>query len=138
MSKKQNPEAIYCEFDKATQDLAAWAILNKGEIVAKVVRKTGGRSSPHGLTVRAYVHVLGLPMVRGIARGGGYDMTSEAVLQASKMLPTEKRSHIAGIGAVCITGSEAQAVTSFRAIKDSGETWAGQLRAMGYTVEQVV
>ena len=83
MTKKQNADAIRNEFDKITADLSAWAIIDKqGEAVAKVFIRYGGRSSPNGLTVRAFVHVLGLPMVRGISRGGGYDMKSAAVADA--------------------------------------------------------
>lgn len=138
MTKKQNASAIRTEFDRVTADDNAWAIFKGSEPVAKVFIRYGGRSSPNGLTVRAFVHVLGLPMVRGISRGGGYDMKSAAVISACEHLPDSKPSHIPGIGDVLLCGNEAQAVTSLQAIKDAGHTWDQQLTAMGFTVFQVV
>lgn len=131
MARKQNPDAIRAEFERATQDLRAWLVQKDGETVAKIVVKYGGRTSPHGLTVRAFVHVIGLPMVRGIARGGGYDMKSAAILSACGHITYNLRStaYEQNISTTC---------ADFRALKDNGYDVPRQLRDMGYQVEWVI
>lgn len=129
MSKKQNPEAIRSEFERATQDLSAWLVQKNGETVAKIVVKYGGRKSPHGLTVRAYVWVLGLPMVRGIARGGGCDMKSAAILSAVQHLNHPMME----------PGTVTERVgLAFATLKDNGHDIPHQLRELGYAVEWVM
>lgn len=68
---------IYDQFDKAFASTTAAVVLDKdGNHVARIVIK-------HGAAVTAYVHWLGTEMVRGQARGGGYDRASAAVASAA-------------------------------------------------------
>lgn len=131
MAKKQSSDAVYKDFERVTQDLGAWAVLKNGEYVAKVVTHTGGRRSPNGLTVRAFVHVFGLPMVRGIARGYGYDMRTAAILSAGEQLTYSLRAdaYQQRLADVC---------ADFRSLKDNGHDWTSQLSELGYVVEWVV
>lgn len=137
MAKKQDPDAIWREFETKTQDWSAWLVLRNGDPVAKIVTHYGGRRSPSGLTVRAFVHVLGLPMVRGTARGGGYDMRTAAIGQAVRHLPkewpTDKQWD---------TGTEEfsmkDTLASFLKLVDQGYDIPHQLRAMGFQVEAVM
>lgn len=133
MAKKQNPDAIRAEHDRFTADLHAWAVFKGSEHVANITVRYGGRSSPHGLTVRAYVHVLGLPMVRGIARGGGYDMKSAAIVGTWRMWPKNTYQDDAHLSL-----STRQTVKDFAGLKDGSHDIPHQLREMGYTVAQVL
>lgn len=134
MAKKQNPEAIRNEFERMGADLHAWSVTKDGEQVARIVVRYGGRSSPNGLTVRAFVHVLGLPMVRGIARGGGYDMKTAAIWGACLNLPMIGPGNMlrAQQPGVCDT------VDAFKALRDQGHDIPHQLRELGYTVDVVM
>lgn len=122
---------VYKQHEAAFRDVSAWVICKDGERVATVATKVGGRTSPNGLTVYAYVHVIGLPMVRGIARGGGYDMTSAAVLAACHKIHAsgrrEEPAEVLAVGRDLCNG-----------LKDSGRYWYDQLRDMGYQVWEAV
>lgn len=129
---KQDSAAIWRELETKTRDLSAWVVLRNGEVVAKLITHCGGRNSPNGLTMRGYVHVLGLPVVRGIARGGGYDMRTAALAGACGNLPRT----LAGLDHLDAT--QAKALADFRALKDQGYDIPHQLRELGYTVEQAL
>ena len=134
MTKLNDDGKIYKQHEAAFRDVSAWVICKDGERVATVARKTGGRTSPNGLTVYAYVHVIGLPMVRGIARGGGYDMTSAAVLAACEQLKLIPPGNI-------LRGQRPEmcdANDAFGRLRDSGRYWFDQLRDMGYQVWEAV
>ena len=131
MTKKQNASAIRTEFDRVTADDNAWAIFKGSEPVAKVFIRYGGRSSPNGLTVRAFVHVLGLPMVRGISRGGGYDMKSAAVADAVARY-NMKEALSEGCNA-----EQLEVIGAFASAPDSAH-WDSHMRAAGFTVFQVI
>lgn len=119
---------VYDQHDKAFADVSAWVVTKGGERVATVARKTGGRKSPNGLTVYVYLHVLGLPMVRGIARGGGYSMTDAAFAAAAEKMkaPDGCDAEMLATASACNTYPEA------------GEHWDGWLRKRGYEVWQAV
>lgn len=139
MSKKQNPAAIWREFETKTADWSAWLVLRNGDVVAKIVTHYGGRRSPNGLTVRAFVHVLGLPMVRGIARGGGYDMRTAAIASACQHIQDAKLKHLPTTqGEDMYKLALNEQAAKFRALVDQGHDIPHQLRAMGYQVEQVM
>ena len=131
---KQNWETVRNDYERITADLYVYSVEKDGEHVARIVVKYGGRRSPNGLTVRAFVHVLGLPMVRGIARGGGYDMKSAAIVDAVQ--------HLKPVGNLDTVDAYAlpqwTARRNFRNLKDNGHDIPHQLRAMGYTVNEVV
>jgi hypothetical protein len=71
--------SIYDQHDNAFTNVAAFVIAKDGKRVATIAFKFGN-------AVTAYVHWLGEPMVRGIARGGGYDRKSAACSDAARAL----------------------------------------------------
>lgn len=129
MAKKQDSVAVWRDLEAKTRDLSAWVVLKDGELVAKLITHYGGRSSPNGLTVKGFVHILGLPCARGIARGGGYDMRTAALSAACQRLDylDDERSDL----------DINRHVNVFRTLKDQGYEIPRQLRELGYTVEQV-
>ncbi|NSZ73901.1 hypothetical protein G6L74_09125 [Agrobacterium tumefaciens] len=120
--------AIYDQFDKAFNRVSAYVVLDKsGECVAKIAFKfpTDGAGRLY-----AYVHWLGVPMVRGYAGGYGYDKRSAAVANAvNKMIvPVEMEPLIAAAMHIFLGATES----------DSGEYWDTRLRNAGFTVIQAV
>lgn len=134
--RKQNPDAVRAEHDRITRDLSAWLILKNGEPVAKVTTRYSGRSNPNGVSCTAFVHVLGLPMVRGkTGPGGGYDMKSAAVEAAVANWPDDlyqKDEHLSSFA------REAVYKIYGRVGLSNGQTWDAQVRAAGYTVVEVL
>lgn len=128
---KQNWESVRADYERVTRDLTVYSVSKDGEPIARIVVKYGGRSSPHGLTVRAFVHVLGLPMVRGMARGGGYDMKTAAIADAMKHLTYNRRSD-------SYESAIADTCQAFRALSDGGYDIPHQLRELGFHVAEVV
>src|ERR1700754_459813 len=61
----------YERFDAATRGIDAYAIAFKGEIIGRVVFK-------HGNTCRCFAQVWNTGMGEGIARGHGFDRSTEA------------------------------------------------------------
>jgi hypothetical protein len=74
-------KTIYDQHDAAFNNVSAFVIMKEGERVATVAfkfpRDGAGR-------LWCYLHVLGLPMVRGYAGGYGYDKRSAAFLDAAR------------------------------------------------------
>ena len=75
---------IYDQHRAAFSQVSAHVILNKaGQCVARIAfkypRDGAGR-------LFAYVHIFGVPMVRGFAAGGGYDKHTAAVASAIRKL----------------------------------------------------
>lgn len=72
---------IYDQHRAAFANVSAYVILRGGERVATIAfkfpRDGAGR-------LYAYVHWIGVPMVRGFAAGGGYDKRSAAVADAAQ------------------------------------------------------
>ncbi|MGY5795216.1 hypothetical protein ACXHXM_34235 len=122
--------AVYDQFDKAFSRVAAYVVLNKqGGCVAKITIKfpTDGAGRLY-----AYVHWLGVEMVRGQASGYGYYKRSAAVANAvSKMNVDPKEDS---------TGAVMDLHIAFmRALeKDGGEYFDTRLRNAGFTVIQAV
>lgn len=113
---------IYRQHDAAFASVSAFVIVKDGERVATVAirRRTA---------VTAYVHLLGVEMVKGTARGGGYDRASAAVAEA--------------IGKIRASDDDA-AVNAHRiamrlavAGMDAGQ-WIRELERQGFTVWQAV
>lgn len=70
---------IYDQHRAAFSDVSAFVVVDElGNRVATVALKFA-RS---GLRTTAYVHLIGVPMVRAYASGGGYDKASAAVAAA--------------------------------------------------------
>ena len=132
MSTQANdPGLIYRQHDAAFKAVSAFAILDKdGSHVGNVSIKfpTGG------LRLWAYVHLIGLPMVRASAGGGGYDKTSAAVADAiRKIAPahTGDQEHHATLNARAEAWREA-----VRHCDSTG--WARALDAAGFAILNVI
>jgi hypothetical protein len=121
---------VYKQHDSTFRDVSAWVITKDGERVATFACKYG-RGGASGVTVTAYLHVLGLPMVRHReGPGGGYDMKSAAFRRAAeKIMHTEgmQDDDPARLATIC-----------FREYPDEGDHWDTWLRRRGYEVLQAV
>lgn len=139
MAKKPDSAAIWRDLEAKTRDISAWVVFKNGEMVAKLITHYGGRNSPNGLTVKGFVHVLGLPCVRGVARGGGYDMRTAALAAACAQIGTREIKYDPRDVGRDLEAIALNAVAEkFRTLKDQGHDVPHQLREMGYTVEQVM
>jgi len=120
---------IYEQHDAAFANVSAYVILQSGERVATVALKVGA-------AVTAYVHMIGLPMVRGRACGGGYDSASAAVAEAIDRIPVP-----------AVDDHDAARRQSLHALRimlrlaaagmDAGQ-WVRELERQGFTVLQAV
>lgn len=119
---------IYDAHQKAFANVSAFVILKDGERVATVAfkfpRDGAGR-------LYAYVHWIGIEMVRGSASGYGYDKRSAAVESAVKQMNDAPnlglRPDFSPIDAfICAMHS------------DSGLYWNQRLEKAGFTVIQAV
>lgn len=121
---------IYDQHDAAFRHVSAWVILKDGDRVAKIAvkfpRDGAGR-------LYAYVHWLGLPMVRGHAGGYGYDKQSAAIEAAARKLgdwnatyPTE--------ATIATYEAFRNALSSPKAI----HYWYRELEDAGFTVFQAI
>ena len=123
---------IYEQHDKAFARVSAFVIAKDGERVATVSIKFPADGAGR---LYAYVHWLGLEMVRGSASGYGYDKRSAAVADAA-----------ARIGAGVDLSSLSQRVAAVddrldfqAALRDSdGDNWTRALEKAGFTVWQAV
>ena len=136
-------EDVYNNHDKHFRQVRAYCVLKDGQHVAKV----SIRYPQDGVgRVYAYVHFLGIRMVRGDAGGYGYDKTSAAVWKACE----EYRKHKVAITAEQFEGlpdslkDERRAFFSgpvtafFDAITARGDDWKRGLEQAGYSVFQAV
>lgn len=85
MNKTEKQRRIYDRHDKATAGIEAFCLVDGGQLIGRLTIR--GRATSQGRTVRAWLHVIGLPMVEGVANGGGYDMASAALEDAAGKLP---------------------------------------------------
>ncbi|PAL23579.1 hypothetical protein [Sphingopyxis sp. GW247-27LB] len=121
---------IYEQHDAAFAQVSAHVILKDGECVATVAMKFGASGR-----VTAYLHWIGVEMVRGHADGGGYDKASAAVEAAARKLDTD----IPGRGTKSKAQNQAHiSVFRFSLIQDDGRTWDRCLRDAGFNVLQAV
>jgi len=123
---------IYTQHDAAFRQVSAYVIARDGERVATIAfkfpRDGAGR-------LYAYVHWLGLPMVRGYAGGYGYDKRSAACSSAARKITGEALKennrhtyHDMPDFAAFLSAIE----------RDSGQTWDSCLRDAGFDVWQAV
>lgn len=125
---------IYDQFDKAFNRVSAYVILDKsGECVAKIAFKFPADGAGR---LYAYVHWLGVPMVRGLAGGYGYDKRSAAVAHAVARIDMGDREdkHRDDFGQPVTDRAEFIDAVA----KDGGEYWDTRLRNAGFNVIQVV
>ena len=120
---------IYDQHRAAFANVSAYVICRKGERVATIAfkypRDGAGR-------LYAYVHVHGVPMVRGFAAGGGYDKHSAACADAARR-----------IGLKALEPELVQYASDRNAIvealmHDDGFHWDRHLRDAGFDVFQAV
>jgi hypothetical protein len=120
--------SIYDQHAAAFANVSAYVILRDGARVATIAfkfpRDGAGRLS-------AYVHWIGLEMVRGYAAGGGYDKRSAACAAAVAKMRA---------GFTADARDADYAADPFRAALaiDDGMEWHNRLRAAGFEVVQAV
>lgn len=114
-------KSIYDQFDTATANLSAYAIFKGAESVGRVVFKR----AKSGMRTTCFLQVWGAPMVKAFAPGCGYDKDSCSFEKAARLLKGDFPDNGAHVAALM-------------AVKDEGERWSDQLRALGYTVQHVV
>ena len=123
---------IYDQHKAAFASVSAFVILKDGERVATIAikfpRDGAGR-------LHAYVHWIGLEMVRGFASGGGYDKRTAAVSSAARSArdPIDITKRIPNMDRLADYDTFRAALS-----KDDGTDWTRQLEAVGFTVFQAV
>ena len=130
---------IYDQHAAAFTNVSAFVVMRDGEKVATVAfkfpRDGAGR-------LYAYVHWLGLPMVRGFAGGYGYDKRSAAVITAARKLDCGAAEKIAAENN--ITEADGRPwLNGYKAFLaacklDAGYDWQRNLEKAGFTVWQAV
>ena len=120
---------IYDQHKAAFPNVSAYVIARNGKKVATIAfkypRDGAGR-------LYAYVHWLGVPMVRGFAGGYGYDKHSAAVASAVRNISL----------ATLVGFADDRVITGMDFIsalaEDNGPYWNNRLEAAGFTVWQAV
>ena len=121
---------IYDQHKAAFPNVSAYVILRGSEKVATIAFKYPRDGSGR---LYAYVHWLGVPMVRGFAGGYGYDKQSAAFDSAARNWKPDGGYR---------PESEEKAATLHRAIVEArdearGERWSNTLERLGYRVLSV-
>ncbi len=120
---------IYEQHSSHFKAVSAYVILKGGERVATIAFKFPADGAGR---LYAYVHWLGVPMVRGHAGGYGYDKRSVAVWDAVHRACVKKHE--------LMFAEPGSAMDVFRAElgKDDGQYWDRRLEKAGFTVLQAV
>lgn len=123
---------IYDQHAAAFRNVSAFIIAKDGERVATVAIKFPKDGAGR---LYAYVHWIGVPMVRGSANGYGYDKRSAAVASA---IPSMQMLH--GVPGRMFTEAECANQQAFidAARANTGQDWTRALEAEGFTVWQAV
>jgi hypothetical protein len=83
---------IYEQHDAAFAQVSAWVVLNQtGERVATIAIKSPRDGAGR---LQAFVHWIGVPMVRGQASGGGYDKATAAISDAASRMISGEHAHL--------------------------------------------
>lgn len=119
---------IYDQHDAAFKNVSAYIVMKDGERVATIAfkfpRDGAGR-------LYAYVHWIGVEMVRGHANGYGYDKKSAACESAM--------SALFKLGDLAPIYPNSPLHPFFKALDNiGGSTWDAKLREAGFTVLQAV
>lgn len=122
---------IYDQHDAAFRQVSAYVVLKDGERVATVAFKFPKDGAGR---LWAYVHWLGVPMVRGKADGFGYDKRSAAVAHAIPHIELLKETR----PFQDVLGEIAQEKFIDALREDGGEYWDDRLRKAGFVVVQAV
>lgn len=139
---------IYAQHDAAFRQVSAFVILKGSERVATVALKFPADGAGR---LYAYVHWIGLEMVRGYAGGYGYDKRSASVIEATHKVgrfdyaEDAQRARAAGHPAAALQYELSQvakneALDAFKAALSGrdGTDWTRALEKAGFTVLQVV
>lgn len=118
---------IYQQHDAAFPLVSAYVIVKGGERVATVAFKFPKDGAGR---MWCYLHVSGIPMVRGYASGYGYDKKSAAFESAARKVEIDTES------AADCTKYAWQIIRSQDG--DSGQDWDRRLRDAGFEVWQAV
>jgi hypothetical protein len=111
---------IYDQHAKAFANVSAYIVARKGERIASVAFK-------HGARCTCYFHIIGTPMAKGWADGGGYDKASAAAHSAiGRIDPNAYPEHLALLKEIA------------SAVRDAGNSWDRDLRDAGFDVWQAV
>lgn len=113
---------IYEQFDAAFKKINAYAVLKNGNHVANINIKYPNDGMGR---IFAYVHILGLEMVRDFAGGCGYDKKDTAIKAAVGKINTNEKSNAA------ISAKEMQVALS-------QGNWERELEKAGFTVIRVI
>ena len=130
--KELTKNKIYEQHEAAFAQVSACVVTDKtGERVASIAfkfpRDGAGR-------LFAYLHIFGLPMVRGYANGYGYDKKSAACSSAARRVPVYSAEDL----------TTRQKDTAIRdaiiaaLLPDNGFGWDRRLRDAGFNVLQAV
>ncbi len=127
---------IYDQHDKAFASVSAFVVVKDGKRVATVAIKFPRDGASR---LYAYLHWMGIEMVRGWAGGYGYDKRSAAVLDASARLP-ELDHDTYGDGTPHHSEEERASYDAFRRALSGhdGLDWDRKLRDAGFEVWQAV
>lgn len=118
---------IYDQHKAAFSNVAAYVVMRDGERVATIAIKFPKDGAGR---LYAYVHWLGVPMVRGQASGFGYDKRSAAVAAATKKIAKADQRD---------GWNEEHQDTFIEALsQDDGRDWERRLEAAGFNVFQAV
>jgi hypothetical protein len=113
---------IYGQHDAAFKRVEAHAVFREGAVVAKIAFKYPADGAGR---LYAYVHWLGVPMVRGSATGYGYDKRTAACANAMKKLSARDAPEALG--------------RFFLALQvDGGNTFVQALTKMGFETVQII
>jgi hypothetical protein len=124
---------IYDLHRAAFAQVEAYVILDKGGTRVATVAFKHPRDGAGRLF--CYLHILGTPMVRAYAGGGGYDKHSAAAHAACKRVGKDKPP---GHNAT-VQPETCSVIEAFRAaLTNGGYRWSTELENAGFTVLQAV
>lgn len=121
--------SIYDQHSAAFARVSAYVVMDGAERVATVAFKFPQDGAGR---LYAYVHWIGLEMVRGHANGYGYDKKSAAAYSAAGKLSKEQPAHW--------TDRDRARFADFqrKLMQDNGYDWARNLEDAGFVVLQAV
>ena len=124
---------IYEQHKAAFPNVSAFVVMRGGERVATVAikypRDGAGR-------LYAYVHLIGVPMVRAHANGFGYDKRSAAVAAAIAKIPAPVSDHFTKERYAKVAGWHG--TLRFSVAEMESRDWTQALERQGFTVIQAV
>ena len=119
---------VYKQFDKATSQFTAQALLLNGEPVGRIIVKFGNAAT-------AYVQLWGAPMASARATGYGYDKASAAIMSAIKRMCADEYLPHDDDKTAC----EAHAkLTACAIMWDGGTRYTNAIETAGLTVTNVI